>query len=230
MRGPCWCLGFCMRFNVYVDGFNLYYGALRGRPYRWLDIRQFAQRLLRPDDELHRVRYFTARVRPFPNDPDASVRQATYIRALNTLPGVSVHFGRFLITRPMMLRADGRGSIRVIKSEEKGSDVNLAMHLLLDACDRDFEAALVVSNDSDLAEPVRVVQSRFHRPVGVAFPILNRSADGRRRPPSNTLLGVAAVRRFITNSRRRRRLLAESQFPATLADARGSFSRPPAWA
>ena len=217
-----------MRFNVYVDGFNLYYGALRGRPYRWLDIRQFAQRLLRPDDELHRVRYFTARVRPFPNDPDASVRQATYIRALNTLPGVSVHFGRFLITRPTMLRADGRGSIRVIKSEEKGSDVNLAMHLLLDACDRDFEAALVVSNDSDLTEPVREVQARYGRPVGVALPVLNGDRDGNPRRPSKILRESASFVRHISNSRRR--ILAECQFPETLTDARGSFSRPPGWA
>ena len=189
-----------MRFNVYVDGFNLYSGALRGWPYRWLDIRQFAQRLLRPDDELDRVRYFTARVRPFPNDPDASVRQATYIRALNTLPGVSVHFGRFLITRPTMLRADGRGSIRVIKSEEKGSDVNLAMHLLLDACDRDFEAALVVSNDSDLTEPVREVQARYGRPVGVALPVLNGDRDGNPRRPSKILRESASFVRHISNS------------------------------
>ena len=40
-----------MRYNVYVDGFNLYYGALRGQPYRWLDIRRFARGLLRSGDE-----------------------------------------------------------------------------------------------------------------------------------------------------------------------------------
>ena len=27
-----------MRTRVYVDAFNLYYGALRGTPYKWLDL------------------------------------------------------------------------------------------------------------------------------------------------------------------------------------------------
>lgn len=217
-----------MRFNVYVDGFNLYYGALRGQPFRWLDIRRFASSLLRADDELYRVHYFTARVRPLPHDPEAPRRQATYIRALETLPDVSIHFGRFLVTRPTMTRADGAGSVRVIKSEEKGSDVNLATHLLLDACDEDFEAALVISNDSDLTETVREVQARYGRPVGVALPVLNRNRDGDPRRPSKILRESASFVRHISNSRRR--LLAESQFPETLTDARGSFARPPGWA
>lgn len=117
--------------------------------------------------------------------------------------------------------------MRVIKSEEKGTDVNLATHLLLDACDRDFEAALVISNDSDLAEPVIEVQARFGRPVGVALPLLSRNRDGIPRRPSKILRDAAAFVRHIGNSRRR--LLAECQFPETLSDARGSFSRPPEW-
>ena len=80
-----------MRFNVYVDGFNLYYGALRGRPYRWLDIRQFAQKLLGRGDEVGTIRYFTARVSPLPQDPSAPDRQDAYFRALHTLPNVSIH-------------------------------------------------------------------------------------------------------------------------------------------
>ena len=82
-----------MRFNLYVDGFNLYYGALRGQPYRWLNLRAFGQGLIRPSDELHRVRYFTARVRPLSQDPHAPERQGAYLRALATLPDVATHFG-----------------------------------------------------------------------------------------------------------------------------------------
>jgi len=219
-----------MRVNVYVDGFNLYYGALRGQPYRWLDIHRFVRGLLRSSDDVRRIRYFTARVGSRPQDPGAPERQATYLRALETLPEVSLHYGQFLTSERVMRRADGGAPVRVIRSEEKGSDVNIATYMLLDAFDNEYEGALLISNDSDLAEPVRVVQSRFRRPVGVAFPILNRNPSGARRPPSNTLLGVAAFRRFITDTRRRRRLLAECQFPETLTDARGSFSRPPEWA
>ena len=35
-----------IRTNVYIDGFNLYYRALRRTPYRWLDVRRLAQLLL----------------------------------------------------------------------------------------------------------------------------------------------------------------------------------------
>ena len=219
-----------MRFNVYVDGFNLYYGALRGQPYRWLDISQFARKLLQPSDELRRVRYFTARVRPLPVDPAAPERQAAYIRALQTLPHLSIHYGQFLVSRPMMERADGLGRIPVIKTEEKGTDVNLATHLLLDAFDGECDAALVISNDSDLTEPIRQARRRFKLTVGVVLPILNGSGSGRRRSPSRELTAAATFDRRITNSRKRRRLLAECQFPETLTDARGSFSRPPEWA
>ena len=52
-----------MRTNVYVDGFNLYYGALRGTPYKWLDIRRMCELLLK-DHSVARVTYFTARISP----------------------------------------------------------------------------------------------------------------------------------------------------------------------
>ncbi len=219
-----------MRFNVYVDGLNLYYGALRGQPYRWLDVRQFARSLLKPDDVLHRVRYFTARVRPLPRDREAPRRQAAFLRALQTLPDLSIHYGHFLVSTVTMERADGAGRVPVFRTEEKGTDVNLATHLLLDAFDKDCDAALVVSNDSDLVEPIRQVRARFGLAVGVVLPLLNSSGSGRRRSPSQELTRAATFDRRITNSRRRRRLLAECQFPETLTDARGSFNRPPEWA
>ena len=73
--------------------------------------------------------------------------------------------------------------IRGQKPREKGSDVNLASYLLLDAFDRDYEVALVISNDSDLTHPIELVRERFGVRVGVAPPVLNRQRDGRRRLP-----------------------------------------------
>ena len=129
-----------------------------------------------------------------------------------------------------MVRADGRGRVPVIKTEEKGTDVNLATHLLLDAFDQDCDAALVVSNDSDLVEPIRQVRARFALPVGVVLPILNGSGTRRSRRPSKELADVATFDRRITDTPKRRRLLARCQFAETLTDARGSFTRPPEWA
>ena len=48
--------------NVYIDGVNLYYGCLRGTPFRWLDVARLSSLLLPRDHRIHRIRYFTARV------------------------------------------------------------------------------------------------------------------------------------------------------------------------
>ncbi len=215
-----------MRVNVYIDGFNLYYGALKGQPYRWLNLLEYAQTLLHPSDTVNRLHYFTARVKAQPGDPNARSRQDVYLRAIDTLPGeiVTVHHGLFLSNTRWMPRADGTGNVRVIKTEEKGSDVNLASHLLLDAHDGDYEAALVISNDSDLVEPIRLVQQRFGLPVGIGFPVLNAN-----RKPSVQLRDLATFERVIDGRATRRKQLAESQFDSTLSDARGTFTKPAGW-
>jgi len=51
-----------LRTAVYVDGFNLFYRALRGSPYRWLDLLKLSEKLLQPHNKVVLVRYFTARV------------------------------------------------------------------------------------------------------------------------------------------------------------------------
>ena len=89
------------RANVYIDGFNLYHGCfddLKHRPhwrkYRWLDLDTFCRRLF-PNYLIHRIRYFTALVDPLPNNPHNRDRQLMYIRALQTIPHLAVHQGRF---------------------------------------------------------------------------------------------------------------------------------------
>jgi hypothetical protein len=77
-----------MRLGFYVDGFNLYYGAVRGTPYKWLNIRELCERLF-PKNEIACIRYFTAMVNGTPEDPSKPQRQQTFIRALETLDGFS---------------------------------------------------------------------------------------------------------------------------------------------
>ncbi|SEU34124.1 NYN domain-containing protein [Nonomuraea wenchangensis] len=146
-----------MGVNVYVDGFNLYYGCLKGTSYKWLDLSALCRKLL-PRDDITRIRYFTARITARPGDPDSPTRQDTYLRALGTIPQMSVHYGHFQETRPRMPLAtpdpSGPRTVKVIKTEEKGSDVNLASYLLLDSFHGDCDVAVVISNDSDLREPL----------------------------------------------------------------------------
>ena len=97
------------RANVYIDGFNLFYGALKGRPsLKWLDLAAFGRALLLPDQELHRVRYFTARVGGRAVDPHLPQRQDTHLRAVATLPEVTVPQGYFQTKPARLPRAAAR--------------------------------------------------------------------------------------------------------------------------
>jgi hypothetical protein len=66
--------------------------------------------------------------------------------------------------------------VEILDSEEKGTDVNLATHLLLDGFDQDYEQAVVVSNDSDLAFPIKMVREKFGISVGIVNPNLDQKA------------------------------------------------------
>ena len=63
-----------MKTNVYVDGFNLYYGCVKGTPHRWLDLAQLC-RILLPSNRIHRIRYFTTLVQPRLDNPQQPERQ-----------------------------------------------------------------------------------------------------------------------------------------------------------
>jgi uncharacterized LabA/DUF88 family protein len=204
------------RTNVYVDGFNLYYG-IRETPYKWLDLPRLCQLIL-PSNQIQRIRYFTAQVNARATDPDGPVRQQTYLRALETLPCVSVHLGHFLtheVRMALVKPQPGRKTALVLRTEEKGSDVNLATMLLVDAFRADFETAVIISNDSDLALPVQIVTKELGLPVGVINP--------HSRPSFQLKFAASFWRRLRPGP------LRASQFPQTMSDANGSFSKPAAW-
>jgi len=83
--------------NAYIDGFNFYYGCVKGTPYnKWLDLSKLCHFLLPKGFQLSRIRYFTARVAGLPENPDAPTRQNIYLRALaNSRPGASKVSGPF---------------------------------------------------------------------------------------------------------------------------------------
>lgn len=207
-----------MRTNVYIDGFNLYYGCLKGTPYKWLDLEALCAVLL-PKNDINSIKYFTARISARPYDPNQPVRQQVYLRALSTLPRVSIIYGQYLshaVTLPLFSPPlIGSRFARVLKTEEKGSDVNIATHLIFDACRDDFEVAAIITNDSDLLEPVKITNKEMGKTVGILNPHKHPSFELRRHS------------RFFKQIRSS--ALASSQFPPTLNDAKGTFHKPPAW-
>lgn len=168
-----------MRTAIYVDGFNFYYRALKGTPYRWVDLLALSKQLVQPKNKITLIRYFTARVRPNPSKPTQHVHQDAFIQASKAhIPCLEVHEGHFYRNVVRMYLANPLPhqpkTVEVIKTEEKGSDVNLGVHLVNDAWEGRFDVALVISNDSDLAEAIRIARSRG-RPVGVANPTADTS-------------------------------------------------------
>lgn len=212
-----------VRAYAYVDGFNLYYGCLKGTPYRWLDLRGLVERLLPDGATLAHLRYFTAHVSDRGQKAGSANRQRLYLRALRTLPNVDIIAGHFL-SNPVTLPIHpppptGSRWARVLKTEEKGSDVNIAAWMLIDAVRNPADLVVLVSNDSDLETPVRFVREHFRIPVLLLPPV---SRPGRR--VSQTLTAAASATKVI-----RAGPLQASQFPDELRDARGTFRRPGEW-
>lgn len=147
---------------VYIDRFNLYYGAVKGTPHKWLDLTAFSRAITPSRYAVERIRYFTAKVAAIPSNPSVHVRQAAYLDALAAhCTNLEIHYGHFLRHAVTAEDANVRGRYhRVWKNEEKGSDVNLAVHLVHDAFTAGHQASVLVSNDSDLLEAVRLVKSR----------------------------------------------------------------------
>lgn len=217
-----------MRTNTYIDGFNLYY-AIKHTPYKWLNLLALCNRLL-PGHTIQKIYYFTAKVQALPHDPSAPVRQEVYLRALKTLPEVEIrdegHFVQWprsfplyplaylypdFLTKPPLLS-------RILKAEEKGSDVNLASFLLRDCFKNEFDGAVVISNDSDLATPIEIVVKECGKPVMVINP-------NRKKVISGELIKVASeFRRTINYS-----AYAACQFNPTLTDSVGTFTKPSKW-
>ena len=209
-----------MLTNLYIDGFNLYNRAVKHTPFKWLDLRKLAETLF-PDDEIQRICFFTALVRSRPNDPTQTERQASYLRALGTLPGMEIHYGEFrerLKDRPLAKPRPGSPTyVRIRDTEEKGSDVNLATRLLVGGFTGDYEQAVVVSNDSDLAAPIRYVNNDLGLRVVVVNPDSKTSTH-------NDLVQSATYARRLWKSH-----LRKSQLPSTIADEHGVIHKPTDW-
>lgn len=163
------------RTYIYVDGFNLYYGVLKSTQYKWLDLKALFQKMLNSSHDICAIKYYTAKISTR-DDLQAPIRQASYIRALKKhIPEFSVYYGHYLTHAVKLPIANHNGKkkkfIEVLKSEEKGSDVNMAVHLLNDSWLDLYDCAILVSNDSDLAESVKLVKEQHKKNIGLIAPI-----------------------------------------------------------
>ena len=196
------------RVIAYVDGYNLYYG-LREKGWKrfyWLNIQEMVKHLLKPGQILITTKYFTTIVK---RPQDRHRRQAVFLEALRTLDEFTIYYGHFLVDTVSCNCGHTHETYH-----EKMTDVNIAVELMTDAFQDQFDVALLVSADSDLVGPVKAVRRLFgHKRVIVAFPP-SRSSKALRQ--------VANAQIYVG-----RDVLAKSLFPDQVVKPDGYVLRRP---
>jgi len=207
-----------MRTYIYIDGFNFYYRAVKGTPYKWINFKSLFEKLLSEQNQIIKIKYFTALVSGKYN-PQKPIKQKTFIRALElTIPEIEIFYGHFLtheVLAPLAKPDTNKKSVKIIKTKEKGSDVNIAVQLLNDAWLNKFDCAVVVSNDSDLSEAMKLVK-RHHpnKKLGLFMP-------GKGHPSKELMQYADFVKRI------REGVLASSQLPDQILKA--NIYKPENW-
>lgn len=214
--------------SLYIDGFNLYRRCLEKHPEsKWLNLEKLAEHIM-PGHEIVEIHYFTALIKPGASvDVHAPVRQQVYLRALATLPKVTVHLGTFRMDRRWMPKiplaidpATGQHETALVrKIEEKGSDVNLATRMLADAFLGKADCYVMLTNDSDQAGPLRMMKQELSFSTGIIFPMESARSSKELVKTAPDFIGYVTAEG-----------LEASQFPDTLVDSKGRrFHRPEDW-
>lgn len=182
-----------MRTTVYIDGYNLYYGALRGTAYKWLDVVRLFEAICHtqnPATQLQEVKFFTAPIKArISTRKDQALRsQRLYLNALQQLhpERLSVVEGFFQLTKGMLPRyqepLDKTDKVEVWRLEEKQTDVNIALHLYEDVVQGRAEQVVLVSNDSDLIPAFQFARRAAPAlTIGTILPRLHQES-GNQRP------------------------------------------------
>lgn len=227
---------------VYIDGYNLYYGRIRGTPYKWLDVVTLFDRLLHdqdPSSELISVCYFSApALGRFATHGEASVlAQQDYHRALKQVhpERLSMVLGkhsydkdgtslpRFEEGKPF----DRTDRVKVWKLEEKQTDVNLALSMYRAACSGKFQQFVVCSNDSDAAPALAALRADFKDlTIGVVTPRRPPSADGSSHRSVSSSLDEHSnwTRQYLLDAE-----LEAAQLRAVIPTRKKPIRKPPHW-
>lgn len=228
--------------GVYVDGYNLYYGRLRGSTFKWLDLVQLAEQILAQRDQgerLERLKLFTApALATFATHGQASViAQQDYHRALEVRHAERFEaiYGKHSFDKAGALLPefvagapyDRNKRLRVWKLEEKQTDVNLALRMYRDACKGLYDRIVLVSNDSDAEPALAAIREDFpHIGIGVVMPIRPPAAgqDVHRRSSGSLAQQADWVIRHLTDEQ-----LQAAQLPPHVPTRKKPIRKPAHW-
>jgi len=200
------------RVIAYIDGFNLYYGMMDagfGR-YRWLNVQALVQSLLKPGQKLLQVNYFTTLII---NDLEGRLRQRALLEALRTQELVKVFFGKFQKQQYNCMLCGNEFQ----RECEKMTDTAIVTELVKDYYENKFDAAMIISGDTDLLPPMRLVnETGDNKRVLVAFPPERVNEEMRLFAKGSMVIG--------------RKKLADSQFPGLIVGVDGQeIHKPDGW-
>jgi uncharacterized LabA/DUF88 family protein len=229
------------RTIVYIDGYNLYYGRLRGSNFKWLDIVELSRAILRQQDplaKLIKVRFFTSpALGKFASHGDSSVSaQQQYHRALEHMyPDMfeivlgshrfdknGYHAHAFLPGRVF----NKAQTHHVWKIEEKQTDVNIALAGYRDAAKRVADQVIFVTNDSDIEPAMKAIKEDFPKvTIGSVMPIRPSAPGTSQRRVSKSLSTLASwTRHSISDAE-----LVAAQLPGMLHTEKKPIRKPSHW-
>ena len=228
-----------IRTHVFIDGYNLYYGRLRGTPYKWLDLVALMQNIVRIQDGSYVVQhthYFTAPAKEAfaTHGKDSVIAQQSYHRALQAqYPPSQFRMtlgdhtfdksGALMPVYVQGVKCDKANRVRVWKLEEKQTDVNLALAMYRECCKGTCDQVVVCSNDSDVEPVLRAIRDDFPEMlIGVVTPKSPGSED--RRFSTSLAAHAHWVRRHITDSE-----LEAAQLAPQVPTAKKPAKKPPHW-
>ena len=217
-----------MRTIVYIDGYNLYYGAIRHTAYKWLDIFElFNTHILASGTELLEVRYYTAPVLgSLCDDPDSPQRQRQYLQALRKLypTKVCIIEGKLIKGRATLRlvtpipQAPDIEKVQVSTLTEKKTDVNIATDMVVAACQNQADQLVLCSNDSDLEGALRNIR---HYCPAIRIGLVAPTSSPERHISHDLKTHAHWVKALNTSS------LAAAQLPAKIPGT--AIKKPNSW-
>ena len=235
-----------LRTRIYIDGYNFYYGCLRGTPHKWLDLLPLFENHILPsallkDGDGHirqsallpspSIKFFTAKIiESVARSTDSVSSQARYHTALRKLHDGRIELieGYYAVNKMKVKVVDADEpnrppreckEVQAWKVEEKQSDVNLALQVYHDAITGQIDHAVIVTNDTDIAPALAMIRAHTQVLLGVVVPTTDHT-----RPPNTDLVKLAHwTRRHINSSE-----LAACQLPRVIPGKRPTI-KPDSW-
>ena len=230
-----------LKTSIYIDGYNLYYGRLRGTQYKWLDVvALFSQitRSIEPQSQIISVKFFTAPALPkFSRHGKESMRaQNDYHRALEAkypdkfekVLGSHV-YEKDGTKMPVYVEGnlfDKDNTVRVWRLVEKKTDVNLALSMYRDASKRVLNQVVLISNDTDTEPAISALMEDFPAlKIGMIIPRGPQISGKKGRPASSSLINLAHWSRSYINDEE----LISAQLPEQVPTKKKPAKKPIHW-